>query len=422
MNTLEAQKILLNQLRLNTKIVFSVSLPEEAFTTKITRLLYKAIKHCVVDLNIEPNIQEVLGVDPELSPAMVSEIYDEYISTANWEYYRDIIHEAYKKSSVERILKTTLAELPEKSSSEAVGEIESKIVELYQNIDQSSVRKIGDALPEFTEKLEDRYKNGGALVGQETPWNELNDYTMGLESSMYYVIGARPSDGKTAVLINMMSHLAFSKVPTGFISAESSEQEIVRRIVACQGPIELGRLKSGLIAPKDFDRLTLVSQKIYDAPLYICDKPGIKLSELVMTARRMQIVYGIKALFVDYIQLIDSELKTQYNRDKVSHVSITLKNLARQLKIPVIAAAQLGRDAENKRPSKADLKESGQIEQDADFIMFIYHERDKENAITQSWFLIEKQRDGETGNMPVYFNKPYVRFQPGTRDKGEQYA
>jgi replicative DNA helicase len=198
--------------------------------------------------------------------------------------------------------------------------------------------------------------------------------------------------------------------PVGLISAESSNTEIVTRVFSSQGTINGMKMMSGMMGKADLDRLTGVGSRIQDAPIYIYDAPNIRFGELRSVARQMVSAYKIKALFVDYVQIIQWENQTLPHHEQVANVSLGLKALARELRIPIVGLSQLKRDAEGREPQMADLDYSKQIEQDADALVFIYHPQKDENDPQPSKLLVKKNRDGAKGAVNVTFFREYVKF------------
>jgi replicative DNA helicase len=225
------------------------------------------------------------------------------------------------------------------------------------------------------------------------------------------IFAARPGQGKTSFMLNVAQYVAVhANMPVGIFSLEMSQEEIVDRLLVSQADIDAWKLKTGRLDGKDFDRLSSAMGELAEAPLFIDDTPGLSLAEIRTKARRLQIENGLKFLVIDYLQLIHG--RNQENRvQEVSEISQGLKNLARELKIPVLCLSQLSRAVEargTRKPQLADLRESGAIEQDADVVMFIYRE-DAEN-ISDVTLDIQKHRNGPTGEIKLFFRGDRVRF------------
>jgi len=270
---------------------------------------------------------------------------------------------------------------------------------------------IKDALAESFDRLDELQKSSGKLRGVPTGFRDLDAKLAGLQNSNLIIFAARPGVGKTSFALNIAQHAAVVEgIPVGIFSLEMSQEELVDRLLVAQADIDAWKLKTGRLDEKDFDRLSHAMGQLAEAPLYIDDTPGLSISEMRTKARRLQAEHGLKLLVVDYLQLMRG--RSVDNRvQEVSEISQSLKNLARELKIPVFALSQLSRAVEargTKKPQLADLRESGAIEQDADVVMFIYRE-DAENfeAVKLD---IQKHRNGPLGVIDLIFRGDRVKF------------
>ena len=249
--------------------------------------------------------------------------------------------------------------------------------------------------------------------------------TSGFQDSELIIIGARPSVGKTAFALNVAAHMALrEKAAVGFFSLEMSDLQLMNRLLASEARINSEKVRSGLIKPCDIQSLMDAASRIYEAPLYIVDVPNIKLLDLRSLARRMKSEKDIKVLFIDYLTLVTHENSDLPRWEQISSISRSLKALARELRIPVVALSQLKREAEGKQPSMADLSESGSIEQDADVIMFLHREReiektqDERSTYIPTELLVAKQRNGPVGMVNLLFFPTYTRFESLEKEHG----
>ena len=270
---------------------------------------------------------------------------------------------------------------------------------------------IKDALAESFDRLDELQKSSGKLRGVPTGFRDLDAKLAGLQNSNLIIFAARPGVGKTSFALNIAQHAAVVEgIPVGIFSLEMSQEELVDRLLVAQADIDAWKLKTGRLDEKDFDRLSHAMGQLAEAPLYIDDTPGLSISEMRTKARRLQAEHGLKLLVVDYLQLMRG--RSVDNRvQEVSEISQSLKNLARELKIPVFALSQLSRAVEargTKKPQLADLRESGAIEQDADVVMFIYRE-DAENFESVK-LDIQKHRNGPLGVIDLIFRGDRVKF------------
>ena len=260
------------------------------------------------------------------------------------------------------------------------------------------------------DRLDELQKMGTGLRGVSSGFNGLDNILAGMQDSNLLILAARPGVGKTAFGLNIARYVAVEKkLPVCVFSLEMSKEELVDRLLVRQGLIDAWKLKTGQLSVNDFDSLSEAMGVLAEAPLYIDDTPGLTVTELRTKARRLQVDKGIKLIVVDYLQLMHGG--TRDNRvQEVAEISQGLKNLARELKVPVLAMAQLSRamEARGGRPRLSDLRESGSIEQDADVVFFLYREDEEvREMVTCS---VEKHRNGPTGSFNLYFNGKQVSF------------
>jgi replicative DNA helicase len=278
--------------------------------------------------------------------------------------------------------------------------------------------------------LMERLKHGDT-AGIKTGFSRLDDMTGGFQPSEFIVIGARPSVGKTAFAISMAVDMAIHrKIPVGFFSAEMTSMAIMERILSAESRVDSKRIRSAILRNQDTNAIIDAAGRIYLGKLYIQDTPNIKLFDLRSQARRMKRERDIKILFIDYISLINPESKANVPRhEQVAEISRSLKSLARELKIPIVALSQVSRDAEGKEPNLANLRESGSVEQDADVVILLHRDRlvnndENDNSqkkndppimqngfpVQQTRVILAKQRNGETGVIQMGFQNQLVRF------------
>jgi replicative DNA helicase len=233
-----------------------------------------------------------------------------------------------------------------------------------------------------------------------------------MQDSNLIILAARPGVGKTALALNICRNAAFGqKLPVGFFSLEMSKEELMDRLLVAQADIDAWKLKTGHLEEDEFTKLSDAMGELYDTPLYIDDTPGMSILEMRTKARRLQAEHGLKLIVVDYLQLARPSRNMDNRVQEVSEISQGLKNLARELKIPVLALSQLSRQVEQrgiKKPQLADLRESGAIEQDADVVMFLWRE-DEESAENMT-LDIAKHRNGPLRSIKLRFRGDRIRF------------
>lgn len=334
-------------------------------------------------------------------------------TTAHVEHYGRIVRDF----AIKRSLLKTASKLVEMSTDEGmtVSELLDKAeAEVYSLSSQSSPKgfeHIKNVLTVSFDRLDELYKNPGEMRGVATGFADLDKTLSGMQPSNLIILAARPGVGKTALALNIASHVAVkNKKPVGFFSLEMSKEELNDRLLVAHAEIDSWKLKTGRLSEDEFAKLSEAMGILYDAPIFIDDTPALSILEMRSRARRLQVEQGLDLLIVDYLQLARS--RNLENRvQEVGEISQGLKNLARELKIPVLALSQLSRAVEHrgeKKPQLADLRESGSIEQDADVVMFLYRE-DDENTSNIA-LDIAKHRNGPLASIKLFFKGDQVKF------------
>jgi len=349
----------------------------------------------------------------------LTELVNMVPTAANIEHYGRIVLETHTK----RKLITVSARISEMAFDEKgeVREILDKSEQEIFAISQAQTKRnfiaLKSALAESFDRLDELHKKAGGLRGVPTGFADLDNKLAGMQDSNLIILAARPGKGKTALVLNFAQYAAVEKrMPVGIFSLEMSKEELVDRLLVAQADVDSWRLKTGKLSDDDFTKLSDAMGELAEAPLYIDDTPGITIMEMRTKARRLQVEHGISLLIVDYLQLADPGRRFDNRVQEVSIISQGLKNLARELKIPVLAVSQLSRAVEargDKIPQLADLRESGAIEQDADVVMFLYHpneEEQKDQEQSQVKLLIAKHRNGPLGEIDLLFRGNRIRF------------
>lgn len=334
-------------------------------------------------------------------------------TAAHTEYYGKLVKDLYVKRQMIS-LSADLSDLAfdeGKTVPELMDVAEGKIFSLSQQHLRKVFTPIKDALAESFDRLDDLYRNAGGMRGVPTGFLDLDDALSGMQPSNLLILAARPGMGKTAFALNIAQQVAVEKqLPVGIFSLEMSQEELVDRLLVAQADIDAWKLKTGRLGEEEFTRLSDAMGVLADAPLYIDDTPGLSVLEMRTKARRLLAEKGLKLIIVDYLQLIRG--RGLENRvTEVAEMSQGLKNLARELKVPVLALSQLSRAVEQrgiKQPQLADLRESGAIEQDADVVMFIW--REDEEDLANIKLSIAKHRNGPLRSIDFRFRGDRIRF------------
>lgn len=343
----------------------------------------------------------------------LAELVNRVPTSAHVEHYGKIV----KDSSTKRSLTNAATKLVDMSfdegmtAEEVLDKAEGEIFSLTQKHLSQSFTPVKDALADSFDRLDELHKDSGGMRGVPTGFPDLDNLTAGLQKSNLVILAARPGVGKSTLALNIAKHVAItSKKSVGYFSLEMSKEELVDRLLVDQGDVDAWKLKTGKLSEEDFTKLSNAMGELAEAPIYIDDTPGMSILEMRTKARRLQVEYGVDLLIIDYLQLARS--RNLENRvQEVSEISQGMKNLARELKIPVLALSQLSRAIEQRgtrKPQLSDLRESGGIEQDADVVMFLWRENDDD---LENFMLdIAKHRNGALGSIKLFFKGDRIKF------------
>ncbi|MGD6849484.1 replicative DNA helicase [Rossellomorea aquimaris] len=366
------------------------------------------------ELAAAKELEDVGGV------AYLSELAASVPTAANIEYYAKIVEE---KSLLRRLIRTATdiasdGYAREDEVDSLLSEAEKNIMEVAQRKNAGAFHNIKDVLVRTYDNIETLTNRKGDVTGISTGFADLDHMTAGFQRNDLIIVGARPSMGKTAFALNIAQNVAVkAKENVAIFSLEMGAEQLVMRMLCAEGNINAQNLRTGDLTDEDWRKLTMAMGSLSNAGIFIDDTPGIKVGEIRSKCRRLAQEHGLGMILIDYLQLIQGSGRSGENRQQeVSEISRSLKGLARELEVPVIALSQLSRGVEqrqDKRPMMSDIRESGSIEQDADIVAFLYREDyyDKEaenkNIIE---IIIAKQRNGPVGNVSLAFVKEYNKF------------
>ena len=336
-------------------------------------------------------------------------------SASNINHYADIVIECSTRRELIKIATELRAEAFEhnRDGTSLLDMAEQKIFSLSERNETTEIRDIKDIIIKDFEIIDARHKSKSEFTGIPSGISKLDMMTSGFQNSELIIIGARPSIGKTALALSMMTHIALEQsISCGFFSLEMPYESIGMRLLSMSSHVNMSHMRSGMLRKNDFDRITDAAGRWFNAPLYTVDTPNMRLLELRAMARRMVVNHSVKIIFIDYIGLITTENSAAPVYEQVSEISKSLKALARELQIPIVALCQVARDAEGHEPTLAQLRGSGSIEQDADVVMFIDRERkrDENEAVQEAKIILAKQRNGPTGDIELMFVPAYSTF------------
>lgn len=366
------------------------------------------------ELAAAKNLEEVGGV------SYLSELAGSVPTAANIEYYARIVEE---KSLLRRLIRTATNIAQEGYSredevEELLGEAEKTIMEVAQRKNSGSFQNIKDVLVRTYDNIEVLTTRKGDVTGIPTGFAELDRMTAGFQRNDLIIVGARPSVGKTAFALNIAQNVATkTEENVAIFSLEMGAEQLVMRMLCAEGNINAQNLRTGSLTDEDWRKLTMAMGSLSNAGIYIDDTPGVRIGEIRSKCRRLKQEHGLGMILIDYLQLIQGDGRSGDNRQQeVSEISRSLKALARELQVPVIALSQLSRGVEqrqDKRPMMSDIRESGSIEQDADIVAFLYrddyYDKESENKNIIE-IIIAKQRNGPVGTVSLAFVKEYNKF------------
>ena len=415
--------------------IVSEILKPECFYEKSHELIYAAI----VDLAVRQLPIDMMTVTEQLRKRgdldqvggayYISQLTGKVASSAHIEYHARIIAQKY----LARELISFSSQIQNKAFDETsdvddlMQEAEGKLFEISQRNVKKDVTQINPVIHDALEMLKKAASQEEGLSGLRSGFEKLDKITSGWQNSDLVIIAARTAMGKTAFVLSMAKNMAVNfNIPVALFSLEMSNVQLVNRLIVnvCEIPGE--KIKSGQLAPYEWGQLDYKIKELYDAPLYVDDTPSLSLFELLTKARRLVREHGVKIIIIDYLQLMNATgMKFGSREQEVSMISRSLKQLAKELNIPVIALSQLSRKVEerndgNKRPQLSDLRESGAIEQDADIVCFIhrpeYYTRsttDAENRDIRGMaeFIVAKHRSGSVDDIEMTFVARFARFQ-----------
>lgn len=399
----------------------------EDFYQKVYGVIFDAIvqiyeEGVAVDLITLQNRLKANGAPEEItSLEFAKDLVAAVPTSANVRYYARIVAE---KATLRRLIKinddiSSRCYLGKDDTDLILEDAEKSIFNLLQKKEGRDIVPISEAVLRALEKIEAASKVDGTVTGIPTGFIDLDYKMSGLQPSDLIIIAARPSMGKTSLMLNIAQHVAFKEGKSvAIFSLEMSEEQIVNRLFAQEAQVDLQSLRMGNLSDDDWEKLIESVGVIGKSNLVIDDTPGIAISQLRTKCRKLKLEKGVDLIIIDYIQLMSgrSGSKNESRQQEISEISRDLKGLARELNVPVIALSQLSRDVEkrpDKRPMLSDLRESGAIEQDADVVLFIYRDDyyNKDSVMKNvAEINVAKQRNGSTGTVNLTWLQQYTKF------------
>lgn len=351
-------------------------------------------------------------------------------TAANVEYYARIVEEKSLVRSLIQVCTRIIKESYEAKleANELLDQAQNLILQLSQKRIRSDFVPLKEVVNEAFDRITELYHRDEHVTGVPSGFADLDVLTAGFQPSDFVVVAARPGMGKTSFCLNIAQYVGVEKrIPVAIFSLEMSKDQIAQRMLCSEARIDAGRVRKGFLTEKDWPQLAQAAGKLAEAPIFIDDTPSISVLELRAKARRLKAEKNLGLVIIDYLQLMKGYGRSENRQQEISEISRSLKAMARELNIPVIAVSQLSRAVEQrspKRPQLSDLRESGAIEQDADLVILIYRE-DYYNPNTPkkniAEVIVAKQRNGPVGTVELLFQKDFARFENLARRAPEPY-
>jgi len=434
---LEVEKAVLGALMIDKDayaVVCEILYPESFYEPR-NQMVYAAIR----DLSMAEQPVDMLTVTDRLAkdghleevggPSYIVELSSRVASSANIEYHANIIAQKFLARQLISFASVIETKALDETSDidDLMQEAEGSLFELSQRNMKKDYTQINPVISQAIKSIQNAAANKDGMTGVPTGYYKLDDITSGWQASDLVIIAGRPAMGKTSFALSMAKNIAANyKVPMAFFSLEMSNQQLVNRLISNACEIQGSKILNGQLQPDEWDRLDKRINTLLDAPLYVDDTPGLSVFELRTKARRLVREHGVKIIMIDYLQLMNANgMRFSSRQEEVSTISRSLKGLAKELDIPILALSQLNRGVESreglegKRPQLSDLRESGAIEQDADMVLFvhrpeyyhIYQDDSGRDLHGMAQIIIAKHRKGATGDVLLTFRGEYTRFE-----------
>ena len=433
-HSIEAERSVIGSMMMNSEAVAAAHeiLTEDDFYGRQYGLLFKAMVEMytsgvAVDLMTLKDKLDHMDAMPELSDInFLKELLDSVPTSANAKYYAGIVRE---KSVLRQLIKTSehianTCYSGKEELDEILDETEKKVFSIVQNRGESEYVSIDKVVLNAMERIETVSKIRGTVTGLPSGYTDLDYKTSGFQKSDLVIIAARPAMGKTAFELNIAEYMAFRKNATvAIFSLEMSKEQLVNRLLALESSVDSQKIRTGDVDDGDWEKLIEGANTIAKSHMIIDDTASISISELKSKCRRYKREFDLGIVIIDYLQLMTTTGRSESRQQEISEISRSLKSLARELNVPIIALSQLGRAVESrpdKRPMLSDLRESGAIEQDADMVMFIYRDdyynkESEKKGIAE--VIIAKQRNGPIGTIELAWIPKYTKFANLERKK-----
>ena len=428
-HSVEAEKTVLGGILVNNKnlnVILSIVTPDEFYQEKNRLILEEIIrmvdKGLPVDLlSLSESLKKGGALDIVGGASYLSSLMDGVPKSLNVEYYSQIIKEkALLRQLIISSTKIITSSYEQKDDADVLlDEAQSAIIDVAEQRIKPGFIPLNKLTDPALERIEELRHRQEAVTGIPTGFRDLDTITAGFHGSEFVVVAARPSMGKTALCLNISQHVGVkTDYSVGFFSLEMAKEALVLRMLCSDAQIDLQKVRTGFIGDREFERLKLSAETLANAKIFVDETPALSVMEMKAKARRLRMEHNLNLVFIDYIQLMRTVSRFDSRVQEMSYISRSLKELAKELQIPVVGISQLSRAPEKGRakpiPQLSDLRESGAIEQDADVVIFIYrpefYNPDDESVKGVAEVNIAKQRNGPTGKITLAFLNRFARF------------
>jgi len=430
-NSIEAEQALIGGLMLNAQAWDKIAdvVVGDDFYRKDHRLIFAAIANLIESgspcdvVTVSEHLDSRGELEQSGGLAYLATLANETAGAANARAYAKILRE---RSTLRALINAgneisgNAFASDGRTASQILDDAERMVFEIAEkgSRGKKGFKSLKQILPEAVDRIDMLHQSEGNITGISTGYNEFDKLTAGLQSGELVIVAGRPSMGKTTLALNIAENAAIgSNVPTAIYSMEMPSQQLALRMISSLGRVDQTHLRTGNFPDEDWSRINTAVQLMSEAPIFIDDTPSLSPTEIRARARRLHREHGLGLIVIDYLQLMQVEGSKENRATEISEISRSLKALAKELEIPVIALSQLNRSVEqrtDKRPVMSDLRESGAIEQDADLIIFIYREEVYNQDTPRKGIAdiaIAKQRNGPIGDFPLTFVGRYTKFE-----------
>ena len=428
-NSVESERAVLGAILLDEKAIFAATeiLTADDFYLEAHREIFRAMlalteEESSIDFfTLREELRRRNKEEPAGGPAYIAGLTDGLPRSTNTAHYAKTVREKATSRQLIQLSHELMSRCYEGEDrpAELLAQAESRIFRIASREIRGGFEPTSELAHSAYKEIEETARNRGPVSGIDTGFTDLNRMTGGLHNQNLVVVAARPGLGKTSFCLNIACHAAInSRRPVGIFSLEMSKPEIMKRMISSMSEVEANRIQSGYLSRDDWTRISQATASLSAAPIYIDDSANLTMLQVRAKAQRLALEHGINLLVIDYLQLVSGSRRYENRTQEVTEISRGLKNLAKELDVPVIAVSQLNREVEkrsgSRKPQLSDLRESGAIEQDADLVLFISREAMDDDigaGDCTAEISIGKQRNGMTGTFKLTFRKRITKFE-----------